>query len=110
MVKVTLSAKIDDELKKELEIEAKEKKLTLSEYVAQVLHQRNEQQEKTDKAYELLEKQLDAKDKQIDKLQQAQLNEQELQLYKEKSNLIDEQKVLVEDTREESKKWWQVWR
>lgn len=122
MAKVSVSAKIPEELKTELEKQAEEKDITLSEHVANLLTQANENTEKRQQEFALLVKEIQEKNKQIQEFQTMQKNEQEIRLYREKTLLIEkeqEQKKISmineSNSPEENgsinpaKKWWKFW-
>lgn len=118
MAKVSVSAKIPEELKTELEKQAEEKDITLSEHVADLLTQANENTEKRQQEFALLVKEMQEKNKQIQEFQTMQKNEQEIRLHKEKQHLIEmekeQQKLFavndeVKDERETKKNRWRFW-
>lgn len=124
MAKVALSTKVSEELKIKLEEQAKEKDITLSEHVANLLAVTQKTSENSGQEFKRLIKELDEKNLQIEKFQQMQLNEQQIMLYQEKVRLIEkeekQEKASVIDEPEENrhvepddkinKKWWQIWR
>lgn len=120
MAKVALSTKIPEELKAELEEQAKKEGITLSEHVGNLLSNSKKDSEKSEHEFERLIKELDAKNHQIETLLKMQKNEQEVRLYHEKTLLIEKEEqqkkssVINEPQKnghiDSSKKWWQVWR
>lgn len=88
MVKVTISAKIEEELKGRLEEQAKEKGITMSQMIEEKLKNKVEKEENSHDEFSLIKNELKEKNKQISQLQQQVLNQQEIELYKEKRALL----------------------
>lgn len=123
MAKVALSTKVSEELKAELEEQAKEKDITLSEHVANLLTDSKDASENTEQEFNNLIKELNEKNSQIKELLEMQKNEQEVRLYREKILLIEKEQeqekisIINEPNKTEEtgslkpeKKWWKFWR
>lgn len=122
MAKVALSTKVPEELKVDLEEQAKEKGITLSEHVANLLMATKKTTENSEQEFDRLIKELEEKNLQIKEFQEMQKNEQQIRLYQEKQRLIEKEEEqkrinMIDEPKESEKseaikpkkKWWQRW-
>lgn len=100
MAKVALSAKVSEELKAELEEQAREKNITLSEHVANLLTDSKNVSEKTERELNNLHKEIEAKNSQINNPLEKQINEQEFENLKKE---LDEKNYQIKNLLETQK-------
>lgn len=118
MVKVSISAKIEDTLKGKLEEEAKKKGLTLSQLIADKLENTVEKEESSRDEFSLIREELKEKNRQIAELQRQVSNDQEIRLYQEKQALLrlesTEEKKIAENEElepaQQEKRGWRFWK
>lgn len=119
LTKQVISTKVSVDLKEKLVKQAKEKGLTTSEHIANLLvFDFEEKETQYQKEIEKLNSQLDVKDKLIgnmsanlEKAQNLLDQQQQLQLMAQKQieDLQLNQRLLIE-TNSRARKWWQVWK
>lgn len=121
MIKQPLSTKVPAELKANIEKKAKEKNMTLSNYVEGILvsaFEPDEERERLEQELSRKKNEIEEKNKLVERLtanlekeQQLLGQQQELQLMAQRQlELLQRSQEMLIESQAEHKRWWQIWK